>query len=165
VREWQRLRSHRTAEDAEAELAELVTAGVGQWEEVAPGPKGGRPTKRFVMNRLVVQLPDTTPETESATRPEDTQSGVLSVVSVSESECDDAQPIRRRVRDQAAALIRQARKYDRDLAVTLRDRWRERVAACTHDGGLSEAEAEKVALAELEAYGVMNTVNTDEKGI
>ncbi len=47
VREWQRTRSHRTAEDAEAELAELVTAGVGRWEEVAPGPKGGRPSKRF----------------------------------------------------------------------------------------------------------------------
>jgi len=49
VRDWQRTRSHRTAEDAEAELAELVTAGVGRWEEVAPGPKGGRPSKRFIL--------------------------------------------------------------------------------------------------------------------
>ena len=49
VRDWQRTRSHRTADDAEAELAELVTAGAGQWEQVAPGPKGGRPSKRFIM--------------------------------------------------------------------------------------------------------------------
>lgn len=49
VRDWQRTRSHRTAEDAEAELAELVVFGEGRWEEVAPGPKGGRPSKRFIL--------------------------------------------------------------------------------------------------------------------
>jgi len=51
VREWQRTRSHRTAEDAEAELAELVTAGVGQLEQVTPGARGGRPSKRFILAR------------------------------------------------------------------------------------------------------------------
>jgi len=49
VRDWQRTRSHRSAYDAEAELGELLTAGVGQWGEVAPGPKGGRPSKRFIL--------------------------------------------------------------------------------------------------------------------
>jgi hypothetical protein len=49
VRDWQRTRSHRTADDAEADLAELMTAGVGRWEEVASGPKGGRPSKRFIL--------------------------------------------------------------------------------------------------------------------
>lgn len=50
VRDWQRSRSIRKSEDAEAELAQLVTAGVGRWEEVAPGPNGGRPSKRFILN-------------------------------------------------------------------------------------------------------------------
>jgi len=50
VRDWQRTRSHRTADDAEAELAQLVAAGVGRLQEVAPGPKGGRPSKRFILN-------------------------------------------------------------------------------------------------------------------
>ncbi len=51
IREWQRMRSCRTAGDAEAELAELVSAGVGSWEQVAPGPKGGRPSRRFVLTK------------------------------------------------------------------------------------------------------------------
>lgn len=51
VREWQRIRSHRSADDAEAELAELVSAGLGSWEQVAPGPKGGRPSRRFVLTK------------------------------------------------------------------------------------------------------------------
>lgn len=50
VRDWQRTRSHRSAEDAETELAELVMAGVGRWEQVAPGPKGGRPSKQFILD-------------------------------------------------------------------------------------------------------------------
>jgi hypothetical protein len=49
VREWQRARSCRTADDAEAELAELVDAGLGEWKQPAPGPKGGRPSRRFVL--------------------------------------------------------------------------------------------------------------------
>lgn len=49
IRDWQRTRSHRTAEAAEMELDELVTAGLGQWEQVAPGSRGGRPSKRFIL--------------------------------------------------------------------------------------------------------------------
>lgn len=49
VRDWQRARSHQTAEDAESELTELATAGHGRLEETAPGPRGGRPSKRFVL--------------------------------------------------------------------------------------------------------------------
>jgi hypothetical protein len=37
------------AEDAEAALEELTKAGIGQWEYVPPGPKGGQPTRRFVL--------------------------------------------------------------------------------------------------------------------
>ena len=54
-------------------------------------------------------------------------------------------------RRQAANLIRQAhRTGDRSRAVMLRDAWDERIAICTIDGGLSEAEAARIALAELE---------------
>jgi hypothetical protein len=37
------------ADKAEMALAELVTAGVGQWQDVPPGPGGGRPTRAFVL--------------------------------------------------------------------------------------------------------------------
>ena len=50
VRDWQRMRSHRTAGAAEAELDGLATAELGRWEQVAPGPKGGRPSKRFILD-------------------------------------------------------------------------------------------------------------------
>lgn len=36
-----------TAEAAEAALEALVRARHGEWETAAPGPKGGRPTRRF----------------------------------------------------------------------------------------------------------------------
>ena len=49
-------------------------------------------------------------------------------------------------RAEAARMIRSARQAgDRDLAVTLRDAWRERVAICEIEGGLTPEEAEKVA--------------------
>ncbi len=38
---------YRTAELAEQALSGLVEAGFGRWEDVPPGEKGGRPTKRF----------------------------------------------------------------------------------------------------------------------
>lgn len=47
VRDWHRTRSHRTADDAEAELMTLKKAGLGDWEQTEPGPKGGRPTRVF----------------------------------------------------------------------------------------------------------------------
>ena len=40
-------RQYRKAEDAEAALEELVKAGCGQWHDVPPGPKGGRPSRVF----------------------------------------------------------------------------------------------------------------------
>lgn len=51
-------------------------------------------------------------------------------------------------RQQAADLIRQARRADHGRAVAMRDAWAERMAICTIDG-MSEADAERVALAEL----------------
>ena len=53
-------------------------------------------------------------------------------------------------RSRVARMIREARGANPNQAVALRDAWRERLAICTIDGGMSEAEAEKIALAELE---------------
>ena len=53
-------------------------------------------------------------------------------------------------RSRVARMIREARGADPNQAVAMRDAWRERLAICTIDGGMSEAEAEKIALAELE---------------
>ena len=50
VRQWQRLRSHKRAADAQSELDALVEADLGQWDTSPPGPKGGRPTRRFVLS-------------------------------------------------------------------------------------------------------------------
>ena len=53
-------------------------------------------------------------------------------------------------RCQVARLIYDARRNaKRDLAVALRDAWRERIAICTTDGGLTIKEAEGVAVNEL----------------
>jgi hypothetical protein len=49
VREWQRMRSHHTAADAEAELNQWVQEGLGAWDTPKPDPRGGRPTKVFHM--------------------------------------------------------------------------------------------------------------------
>ncbi len=49
VRDWQRLRSHKKAKDAKAELDTLAEAGLGMWQSAAPGPRGGRPSQRFVL--------------------------------------------------------------------------------------------------------------------
>lgn len=57
-------------------------------------------------------------------------------------------------RRRAAELIRDARRHEipgqASEAVTMRDAWRERLAVCTIDGGLTEDHAEQVALDELE---------------
>ncbi len=50
-REWQRIRSHRTADAAREELDRLAAAGHGRWEMAPPGPRGGRPSRRFVPAR------------------------------------------------------------------------------------------------------------------
>ena len=52
--------------------------------------------------------------------------------------------------DRAERLIREAAIDSPTLAATIRDAWDERLAICTIDGHLSEAQAEHVALAELE---------------
>lgn len=54
-------------------------------------------------------------------------------------------------RQRAAQAIRVARRGgQRDLAVDLRDRWRERIAICMADGGLALGEAEQIAADEVE---------------
>ena len=42
-------RMFQKTDDAEAALEELAKAGIGKWEYVPPGPKGGQPTRRFVL--------------------------------------------------------------------------------------------------------------------
>ncbi|QDV75700.1 YfjI family protein [Botrimarina mediterranea] len=60
VREVQRgFNRLKTAADAEAVLQALVAAGVGAWESVGPGERGGRPTRRFSLTDAVTD--DTTP--------------------------------------------------------------------------------------------------------
>ena len=54
-------------------------------------------------------------------------------------------------RSRVARMIREARGASPNQAVALRDAWRERLAICAIDGGMPEAEAERIALAELEA--------------
>ncbi len=57
---------------------------------------------------------------------------------------------RREIRGRAAELIRDAQRHSDGQAVAMRDAWRERLAVCTIDGGLTEDHAEQVALDELE---------------
>jgi hypothetical protein len=68
-------------------------------------------------------------------------------------------PLRTRceVRSRAAALIRGARRHgDRHKAGALREAWLERVAICSLDADLSLEDAERVALAEIEAHMLAN---------
>ena len=63
VRDWQRLRTHKTSDAAEAELAELVKAEFGAFHDSTPGPRGGRPSRRFILHNC--DPPDTTPAPDS----------------------------------------------------------------------------------------------------
>ena len=45
-------RQYRTSAEAEAALDELARAGYGGWEDVPPGPKGGRPSRVFRLSTL-----------------------------------------------------------------------------------------------------------------
>lgn len=76
VRDWQRARGLDTASEAEEELEELVQEGLGGWTHPTPGPKGGRPTRRFT---LAPSVPDTTPGPDDDTPPEEGANGVSSV--------------------------------------------------------------------------------------
>ncbi|MBM3855790.1 MAG: DUF3987 domain-containing protein, partial [Verrucomicrobia bacterium] len=82
IRDWQRLRSLARATDAEAELDALAKAGHGDWSWSAPGPRGGRPSRRFVL-RGHVPASDTSPPTAAPNAAGGQQAGVLSVSSAS----------------------------------------------------------------------------------
>lgn len=72
-----------TSADTEAELATLVEAGTGRWEDPPPGPRGGRPSRRFVLTGRP-RPTDTTPPTVRQGGPEGRRAGVASVLSVSD---------------------------------------------------------------------------------
>jgi hypothetical protein len=50
VRELQQTRRFGDAEECEAVLDELAAGGLGRWESTTPGPRGGRPPRRFHLN-------------------------------------------------------------------------------------------------------------------
>ena len=52
VRELQQARHYATAEEAEEALHNMVTAGLGCWVSMPPGPRGGRPSKYFRLASL-----------------------------------------------------------------------------------------------------------------
>ena len=60
----QGIRRFKTSEEAEAALQELVTAGVGNWEEVPTTENGGRPTRVFQASgaSTVYKTPETPEE-------------------------------------------------------------------------------------------------------
>jgi DNA polymerase I-like protein with 3'-5' exonuclease and polymerase domains len=63
---------YRITEEAEAVLQELVDAGLADWQEVPPGPKGGRPTRACVLR------PETdTTKTDTTSDEDDPEDGSL----------------------------------------------------------------------------------------
>ncbi|MCW5768679.1 MAG: DUF3987 domain-containing protein [Phycisphaeraceae bacterium] len=85
LREWQRLRSLKESADAEAELEALVKAGHGAWANPAPGPRGGRPSRQFVL-RAHAPTPETAPPTAAPIAPRGLRNEVSSVSSVSDAD-------------------------------------------------------------------------------
>ena len=81
VRDLQRCRSYPSSDDAEAELAKLVEAGIGIWEPVSPGSGGGRPSKYFVLTNP--------PDTDKTPTHGPDNEGFVSVSSVRESDDSD----------------------------------------------------------------------------
>jgi hypothetical protein len=61
-------RKYPTAEHAEAALDELVALELGAWADRPAGPKGGRPTRCFVLSESCVTY-DETDETPSGSTP------------------------------------------------------------------------------------------------
>ena len=42
-------RLYKTADDAESALEELARTGLGRWEDMPAGPRGGRPARRLIL--------------------------------------------------------------------------------------------------------------------
>ncbi|QYK47944.1 MAG: DUF3987 domain-containing protein [Phycisphaeraceae bacterium] len=85
IRDWQRTRSLDRVSDAESELEALVKAGHGDWSTPAPGPRGGRPSRQFVL-RAHAPTPDTAPPTAAPIAPRGLRNEVSSVSSVSDAD-------------------------------------------------------------------------------
>lgn len=84
TRDWQRARTFETAADAEADLQELVNAGVARWEQPASSGGPGRPKSRLL---VLLDAPD------DRTPRHDTEKGVLSVSEVAVAEKRDLGPL------------------------------------------------------------------------
>lgn len=133
-------RIFKTATEAEVALDELAKVGLGRWEDALTTAKGGRPTRRLT-------LVDDVDVDKTPSKPKENV-GCVNVNGVNGA--GQSGP-----RDRAARLMREVRKAGhRGQAIALRDAWRERLAVCEVEGGLSAEEAEKTAEKELNALAL-----------
>ncbi len=82
-------RAYPTVSDAETALNGLVTGGVGVWDDPAPGPQGGRPSRVFVLTLPADETPapNETDDTDVDKTPDgERETGVSSVSVLSERE-------------------------------------------------------------------------------
>lgn len=160
VRELTRsTRQFPTAASAEAALQPLAEDGSGYWKYDSPGPKGGNPSKRFILidtghagdaARPIHTDADSTP----AAAPKNGSSVNVNGINTHglphvgpDAAAIDAP---RRPRQHMADLIGVARRSgDHDLAIAMRKTRRELVAICTLDANVSEGEAEEIARRKL----------------
>jgi DNA polymerase I-like protein with 3'-5' exonuclease and polymerase domains len=68
-------RKYRSSEAAEAVLDTLVGLGLGRWDESPAGPKGGRPSRAFVLRVKCDETDETTPDGEGGPGDDDGDSG------------------------------------------------------------------------------------------
>ncbi len=114
--------------DAEAAIDKLVAAGFGRWEEASPNPKGGRPSKRFILTYKAADSVDVDDTHASAIE----NGGIVNVNTVGTP--DDATP-----------------KIDspQELPQDRRAEFEERSAILECDAGLNRADAEAEAFREI----------------
>ena len=151
-------------EAVKAALELLVEHGhiIEQAPAEIPGNRGRTPHPRYITNpvaraetgRIPTDKADKTDSVSSVSAPtgHSDHESAEAVLAVGGIRVEKTRPFKSEARDQAARLIREARRNASDdgKAVALRDAWRERLAICTMDGDLSVEEAERVALHELE---------------
>ncbi len=145
VREWQRMMSHPTSEDAEADLAALVEKGYGSLT-TPPQSGSGRPgSKCFTLKRSTAETSDTD-KTPVSGVPE----GVVSDSKASSPPGRPTSGLGQTPRGQVAHRMRELRlQGERGAALALRDAFKERLSIGVIDGGLEETEAEALAVAEV----------------
>jgi len=137
VRQWQQRRSPCTSAEAESELADLEAHGYGHLGyavKKGPGPKP----------KIFTLYSDPPPDTNTYELPPDEAPEANSYV------LGPSGP-----RREVAHLLRMLRRMGhRDRAIDIRDEWRERLAIASVEAGLTEAEAQAVALSAVAAMSI-----------